>query len=184
VIVAVALPTALAAKAATSTIPIVFASGGDPVQVGLVDSVNRPGGNVTGVSLFNVELGGKRLGLLAELVPTASTIAVLINPSNPRTDLDTTEVQAAARAIGKQILILYASNERDLDGAFTTLVQGGARALLVPAEPFFISRREQLVTLAVRHAVPAIYEIREFVAAGGLMSYGVNAADAYDEVIE
>ena len=182
VIVAIALPTALAAKAATSTIPIVFASGGDPVQVGLVDSINRPGGNVTGVSMFNVELGGKRLGLLAELVPAASTIAVLINPNNPRTDLDITEVQMAARAIGKQILIVKAGNERDLDGAFATLVQGGAEALLIAAEPLFISRREQLVTLAIRHAVPAIYEIREFVAAGGLMSYGINAADAYRQV--
>jgi len=181
VIVAVALPTALATKATTSTIPIVFASGGDPVQVGLVDSLNRPGANVTGVSLFNVALGGKRLGLLLELVPSASTIAVLENPNNPRADFDTAEAQTA-NAVGKQILIAKAANERDLDGAFATLVQGRAGAVLIPAEPLFISRREQLVRLAARHAVPAIYEIREFVAAGGLMSYGINAADAYRQV--
>ena len=181
VIVAIALPTALATKATTSTIPIVFASGGDPVQVGLVDSLNRPGGNVTGVSLFNVALGGKRLGLLLELVPSASTIAVLENPNNPRADFDTAEAQTA-NAVGKQILIAKAANERDLDGAFATLVQGRAGAVLIPAEPLFISRREQLVRLAARHAVPAIYEIREFVAAGGLMSYGINAADAYRQV--
>jgi len=182
VIVAVALPTALATKATTSTIPIVFASGGDPVQVGLVDSLNRPGGNVTGVSLFNVALGGKRLGLLLELVPSASTIAVLENPNNPRADFDTIEVQTAVSAVGKQIVIAKAANERDLDGAFATLVQGRAGAVLIPAEPLFISRREQLVRLAARYAVPAIYEIREFVAAGGLMSYGINAADAYRQV--
>ena len=182
VIVAIALPTALAAKGTTSTIPIVFASGGDPVQVGLVDSLNRPSGNVTGVSLFNVALGGKRLGLLLELVPAASIIAVLENPNNPRTDLDTTEVQMAVRALGKQILIAKAADEGDLDGAFATLVQGGAGAVLIPAEPLFISRREQLVRLAACYAVPAIYEIREFVAAGGLMSYGINAADAYRQV--
>ena len=181
VIVAVALPTALATKATTSTIPIVFASGGDPVQVGLVDSLNRPGANVTGVSLFNVALEGKRLGLLLELVPSASTIAVLENPNNPRADFDTAEAQTA-NAVGKQILIAKAANERDLDGAFATLVQGRAGAVLIPAEPLFISRREQLVRLAARHAVPAIYEIREFVAAGGLMSYGINAADAYRQV--
>ena len=181
VIVAVALPTALATKATTSTIPIVFASGGDPVQVGLVDSLNRPGANVTGVSLFNVALGGKRLGLLLELVPSASTIAVLENPNNPRADFDTAEAQTA-NAVGKQILIAKAANERDLDGAFATLVQGRAGAVLIPAEPLFISRREQLVRLAARYAVPAIYEIREFVAAGGLISYGINAADAYRQV--
>jgi putative ABC transport system substrate-binding protein len=182
VIVAIALPTALAAKATTSTTPIVFASGGDPVQAGLVDSLNRPSGNVTGVSLFNVALEGKRVGLLLELIPAASTIAVLENPNNPRADFDTMEVQMAARALGKQILIAKAPDERDSDGAFATLVQGGAGALLIPAEPLFISRREQLVRLAARYAVPAIYEIREFVAAGGLMSYGVNAADAYRQV--
>jgi putative tryptophan/tyrosine transport system substrate-binding protein len=182
VIVAIALPSALAAKATTSTTPIVFASGGDPVQVGLVDSLNRPGGNVTGVSLFNVALGGKRLGLLLELVPAASTIAVLENPNNPRSDFDTTELQMAVRAVGKQILIAKAADEHGLDRAFATLVQGGAGALLIPAEPLFISRRERLVRLAARYAVPAIYEIREFVAAGGLMSYGINAPDAYRQV--
>ena len=182
VIVAVALPTALATKATTSTIPIVFASGGDPVQVGLVDSLNRPGGNVTGVSLFNVALGGKRLGLLLVLVPSTSTIAVLENPNNPRADFDTIEAQAAVNAVGKKILIAKAANEGDLDGAFATLAQGRAGAVLIPAEPLFNSRREQLARLAARYAVPAIYEIREFVAAGGLMSYGINAADAYRQV--
>jgi putative ABC transport system substrate-binding protein len=182
VIVAIALPTALAAKATNSTTPIVFASGGDPVQAGLVDSLNRPSGNVTGVSLFNVALEGKRVGLLLELIPAASTIGVIENPNNPRADFDITEVQRAVRALGKQILIAKAADERDLDGAFATLVQRGARALLIPAEPLFISRREQLVRLAARYAVPAIYEIREFVAAGGLISYGVNAADAYRQV--
>jgi putative ABC transport system substrate-binding protein len=179
VIVAIALPTALAAKATTSTTPIVFASGGDPVQAGLVDSLNRPTGNLTGVSLFNVALEGKRVGLLLELIPAASTIAVLENPNNPRADFDTTEVQMAVRALGKQILIAKAADERELDVAFGTLVHRGAGALLIPAEPLFISRREQLVRLAARYAIPAIYEIREFAAAGGLMSYGINAAEAY-----
>jgi putative ABC transport system substrate-binding protein len=182
VIVAIALPTALAAKATTSTTPIVFASGGDPVQAGLVDSLNRPSGNVTGVSLFNVALEGKRVGLVFELMPSASTLGVLENPNNPRVDFDTMEVQRAVRILGKQILVAKAADESDLDGAFARLVQRGAGALLIPAEPLFISRREQLVRLAARYAVPAIYEIREFVAAGGLISYGINAVDAYRQV--
>jgi putative ABC transport system substrate-binding protein len=182
VIVAISLPTALAAKATTSTTPIVFASGGDPVQAGLVDSLNRPGGNVTGVSLFNVALEGKRVGLLFELIPAASTIGVLENPNNPRADFDTTEVQRAVRALGKQIAIAKAADERDFDGAFAALVQRGAGVLLIPADPLFISHREQLVRLAAHYSVPAIYEIREFVAAGGLISYGVNAVDAYRQV--
>jgi putative tryptophan/tyrosine transport system substrate-binding protein len=182
VIVANALPTALAAKTATSTIPIVFSSGGDPVEFDLVASLNRPGGNITGVSLFLVALGPKRLELLFELVPTTSMIALLVNPNNPRTDLETLQIQAAARAVGKQILIVKAGSERDLDTAFLTLVQGRAGAVVVAGDPLFYSRRGQLVTLAARHAVPAIYEWREFAAAGGLISYGPSLTDLMRQV--
>jgi putative tryptophan/tyrosine transport system substrate-binding protein len=179
VISAGGLPPIFAAKAATSTIPIVFTSAGDPVQVGIVPSLNRPGGNITGVSHFGVMLAGKRLELLLELVPTASVIAVLVNPTNPRVDLDITEMQAAARAVGKQILVVPAGSERDFDAAFATLVREGAGGLLVAGEPFFISRREQLAALAARHAVPAVYEYREFIGAGGLLSYGTSLPEMY-----
>jgi ABC-type uncharacterized transport system substrate-binding protein len=170
---------ALAAKAATSTIPIVFTGSDFPVKIGLVASLNRPGGNITGMSLFTSELEAKKFGLLRELVPKAHLIAMLVNPNNPSAESDTRDVQVAASAVGQQIHILRASNERDIDAAFTTLVQQGTDALLVAHDPFFLSRRDQIVALAARHAVPSIYEFREFAVAGGLMSYGSSLTNNY-----
>src|SRR5439155_4272329 len=144
VIVASSLPSVFAAKAATSTIPIVFMSAGDPVQLGIVASLNRPGGNITGVNFFAVEVASKRLELLIEVVPTVSVIGLLTNPNNPRTDVEIRQLQAAARTVGKQILVVKASGERDFDVAFETLVQERASAVLVPAEPLFFGWREQL----------------------------------------
>jgi len=166
------LTGALAAKSATSTIPIVFVQGGDPVEQGLVASLARPGGNLTGVSIQVGKLIPTRLQLLSELVPRAGGIAVLVNPNNPNTERLTREVQDAARIKGLQLPILKASTESEIDGAFGWLVELQARALLVGADAFFNSRRDQLVALASRHAVPAIYEWPEFAAAGGLVSYG------------
>jgi len=177
VIVASSLPSVFAAKAATSTIPIVFMSAGDPVQLGIVASLNRPGGNITGVNFFAVEVASKRLELLIEVVPTVSVIGLLTNPNNPRTDVEIRQLQAAARTVGKQILVVKASGERDFDVAFETLVQERASAVLVPAEPLFFGWREQLVALAARHALPAMYDVREFTAAGGLLSYGLSLTD-------
>ena len=164
--------SALAAKRATSTIPIVFNSGGDPVAAGLVASLARPGGNLTGVSIQVGELMPKRLELLSELVPQAKVIALLANPYNSSFERMTRDVQQAARAKGVQLQVLKAGNENEIDAAFATLVQLHIGPLLVGADPFFNSRREQLVALASRHAVPAIYEWREFAVAGGLISYG------------
>jgi len=166
------LTGALAAKSATSTIPIVFVQGGDPVEQGLVASLARPGGNLTGVSIQVGKLIPKRLQLLSELVPRAGGIAVLVNPNNPNTERIIGDVQEAARAKGVQLIILKAGTESEIDGAFGWLVELQARALLVGADAFFNSRRDQLVALASRHAVPAIYEWPEFAAAGGLVSYG------------
>jgi putative ABC transport system substrate-binding protein len=157
----------------------VFLSAGDPVQLGIVASLNRPGGNITGVSYLAVEIASKRLELLLEIVPKASVIGVLENPTNPRVDLEIAELQAAARTIGRQLLIVNASSERDFDPAFATLVEGRAGALLVSGEPLFTLRREQLIALAARHAVPAIYDYREFTAAGGLLSYGFSLTDTF-----
>jgi putative ABC transport system substrate-binding protein len=179
VIVANSLPSAFAAKAATSTTPLVFISAGDPVQLGIVASLNRPGGNITGVSFFAVEVASKRLELLLDVAPTASVIGLLTNPNNPRTDLEIGQLQAAARPVGKQILVVEASSKRDFDVAFETLVQRRASAVLIPAEPLSYMWREQLVALAARHALPAMYDVREFTAAGGLLSYGLSLTDTY-----
>jgi putative ABC transport system substrate-binding protein len=170
-----------AAKAASQKIPIVFAIGGDPVAIGLVASLARPGGNVTGVSWLGGELTSKRLELVSELVPHARAIALLVNPNNPQTRM-VREMQEAARAKGVQLPILYAGSESEIDAAFDSLVQGTADALVVTAEPFINSRREQIVALAARHAVPAIYGIREYAAAGGLISYGASLSAAYRQV--
>ena len=172
-------PPALAAKAVTSTIPIVFTGSDSPVKVGLVGSLNRPGGNVTGASLFTSELEAKKLALLRELVPKAPLIAMLVNPTNPSADTDIADVQKAAEMIGQQVLLVRASSERDIGTAFKAVVQRRAAALLVAHDPYFLSRREHLVALAARHAIPAIYEFREFVSAGGLMSYGSRITDNY-----
>ena len=169
---------ALAAKAATATIPIVFATGEDPLKSGLVLRLNRPGANVTGVFFFSTVLGTKRLELLHELVPRATAIAVLVNPNSPVADVQSKELQEAARTIGLQLHTQNASGESELDRAFATAVQQ-ADALLVSADAFFNSRRDRLVALAARHAIPAIYPLREFVAAGGLISYGTSNTDEY-----
>jgi len=172
-------PAARAAKAATSTVPIVFATGTDPVRDGLVASLNRPGGNVTGVVFFGNVLGAKRLELLRQLVPKATTIAMLVNPGSPEMEAERRDVQAAAQAIGRQLLILDVSSNQDIETAFATFVQRGAGALLVGAGPFLTSSRDRIVALAARHALPASYALREFVTGGGLMSYGSSIADAY-----
>jgi putative tryptophan/tyrosine transport system substrate-binding protein len=171
--------TARAAKAATSTIPIVFIIGDDPVKTGLVASLNRPGGNVTGVNLFIGELVTKRLDLLTEMVPNATTIAVLVNPDNPNAETDAKEAQTAAYARGRQIVLLNASNVAEIDAAFATIAQRGVGALLIGTDIFFTSRRDQLVALASRHGIPVMHQWREFVVEGGLMSYGTTHTEPY-----
>jgi len=172
-------PGNLAAKAATTTIPIVFTNASDPVQIGLVASLARPGGNVTGATQLGVELVPKQLELAHELVPTATVIAVLVNPSNPNAETVLRELQAAARILGVQLHVLHASAEREFDTVFASLGQPGAGALVIGPDPLFVARSEQLASLALRHAVPAISFIRDFVAAGGLMSYGGSNPDMY-----
>ncbi len=172
-------PVVLAAKAATTTIPIVFMAGADPVASGLVPSINRPGGNITGGYHFATGLEAKRLGLLHEMVPKAATIAVLVNPNYSEAENQLREVQEAAARLGVQLVVVRANTESDFDAAFSTVVQQRSGALLVCASPFFNTRREQLVVLAARHALPTIYEWRDFAAAGGLVSYGTSLADAY-----
>ena len=169
---------AMAAKAATSTIPIVFTSNDDPRKYGLVASLNRPGGNVTGVSWFSAELGPKRLALLHDLVPNVTTIALLLNPNNAETARQPAELQEAGRALGLQIIILHTLSIGDIDAAFANIVQNRIGALVVAGDSFLASRREQIITLAARHAVPAVYVNRE-TGAGGLMSYGNSLADGY-----
>ena len=182
VLVALSNDAALAAKRATATTPIVFGMGGDPVALGLVGSLNRPGGNITGIYFFTQGLEAKRLGLLREMVPTATTMAVLINSNYSPAENQLRDVEEAAARLGVQLLVLRANAESDFDPVFATLIQRRTGALLVCASPFFFSRRQQLVVLAARHAVPAIYEWREFAAAGGLMSYGTNINDAYRQM--
>jgi putative ABC transport system substrate-binding protein len=174
--------SARAAKNATLTIPIVSVFGGDPVADGLVASLARPGGNLTGLSILVRELMPKRLELLSELVPQAGVIALLVNPSNSNAERIVREVQEAARTMGRELIIVKAGTESEIDTSFATLVQPHAGALVVAADPFFNSRREQLVALASRHAVPAIYEWREFAAAGGLISYGTSLTAVYRQV--
>jgi putative tryptophan/tyrosine transport system substrate-binding protein len=172
-------PAALAAKAATATIPIVFLIGDDPVKFGLVPSLNRPGGNITGKSDQNAELGPKRLELLHEVVPAATTLALLVNPTNPSAESQSSDVLLAAHSLGLELYVLNASSERDFDAVFVKLIQLRAGGLVISADPFFTAREEQIAALAARHAVPTIYENRKFVAAGGLVSYGGNQTDSY-----
>ncbi len=168
---------ALAAKAATTTIPIVFTTGSDPVQIGLVASLNRPGGNVTGINAMQVEAQEKRLALLHELLPAATRFAVLVNPNNQMTDSLVTNTRGAAASIGQHVEVLAATTSRDIDTAFASLTQQPVGVLLVSPDPLFDTRRAQLITLAARHAMPTIYPFREYVEAGGLMSYGTSFAD-------
>jgi putative tryptophan/tyrosine transport system substrate-binding protein len=173
------LPAPLAAKAATTTIPIVFAIGVDPVVAGLVASLNRPGGNLTGVTNLNTELVPKRLELLHVLLPSATIVAALLNPTNPNGEAQSRDLQVAARTLGLQMRILHASTERDFDMVFTNLMQQRAGALVIGTDGFFLSRSEQLAALSVRYAVPAIFQYPEFTTAGGLMSYGGSDTDMY-----
>jgi putative ABC transport system substrate-binding protein len=181
VIVGGAPPAALAAKAATRTIPVVFVSGDDPIKSGLVERLNRPGGNVTGISVFSgSQLGTKHIGLLHELVPAATVIALLVNPTNSKqTEAQTRLVEPAARALGVRLHVVNASNESDFSKAFANLAEQRAAALIVGADPLFVGRRNQLVALAERHAIPAVYEFREYAVIGGLMSYGPDLQDGY-----
>jgi putative ABC transport system substrate-binding protein len=175
-------PAALAAKMATTTIPIVFSSGSDPVKLGLVASLNRPGGNVTGMSFITNLLVTKQLDLLRELPPAARVVGLLVNPNFPDTEGLTRDAETAAAALQQQLVIVKANAERELDSAFSKLVQERVGALLVPAEPFLFSRREQVVALAARHKLPAIYSLREFIDAGGLMSYGASNIEGWRQV--
>jgi putative tryptophan/tyrosine transport system substrate-binding protein len=173
------IPAALAAKATTSTIPIVFAIGSDPVETGLVLSLNRPGGNVTGATFLSVELGAKRLELLRDLVPRIASIGLLVNPNNPNAAVQTKEMQAATATLGLQVNIVSASSQSDFDNAFTTLVRQRTDALVLSADPFFFSHRDQLIAFAMRCSLPAIYYAREFALAGGLVSYASSFGDSF-----
>ena len=172
-------PSALAAKAATSTVPIVFTIGSDPTQLGLVASLNRPGANVTGVTFIYTQLGAKRLELLRQFMPKASAVAMLVNPDFPPASVEVSDVQAAAQSFGLQINVLKASTEREIDTAFTTMMQQKVDALFIGTDPFLLGQRDQLVQLATRHAIPTIATSREFVEAGLLMSYGPSLANGY-----
>jgi putative tryptophan/tyrosine transport system substrate-binding protein len=171
-------PSALAAKAATPTIPIVFSAANDPVRLGLVPSLNRPGGNVTGMSTFTSALAAKRLELLKQLVPAAAVMAYVVNPSNPSVELESQEALLAAKALGISLHVLGASTEQELDSAFAKLAGLHADGLVVAPEPFFDSQRERFVSLSARHSVPAIYGFRDYAVAGGLMSYGTSITDS------
>ena len=173
-------PAVLAAKAATTTIPIVFATGGDPVSLGLVTNLNRPAGNLTGVTSLSLELAPKLLELLHELVPAATVIALLVNPSNPDiAEVTTKSLQAAAPTLGLKLEVMHASTERDFDGVFSTLAKNRAAALVIGTDAYFSSQHEKLAALALRHAIPTIYRIREFAAAGGLASYGNSFTETF-----
>ena len=172
----------LGIRSATTAIPIVFTMGFDPVRTGLVTSLNRPGGNASGVIFTETDLAAKQLGLLHELAPKAAIIAVLGGANEPELDLELRDIEAAGRTIGRQILVIKVGSEREFNALFAMILRAGAGALLVRGSPLFLTRRRQLVALAARHAIPAIYELREFVVAGGLMSYGPGIADAYRRV--
>jgi putative tryptophan/tyrosine transport system substrate-binding protein len=172
-------PSALAAKAATATIPIIFTLGGDPVAAGLVASLNRPGGNLTGMTIMALQMGPKRLELLRQLLPNATAMAMLINPALPTSSAEARELQDAARSLGLQMNVQNASTESQIDTAFTTIVEQRASVLIVATDPFLLGQRDQLVRLAARHAIPTMYFLSEFVEAGGLMSYGPNIANEY-----
>jgi putative tryptophan/tyrosine transport system substrate-binding protein len=182
VIAASVTQAAVAAKVVTATIPIVFRMGEDPVLIGLVASLNRPGGNVTGITNMNAEIGAKRLGLLHELIPSAERYAALVNPTSPNAETSTKEAQSAAATLGRPIEVLTASTNRDIDAAFANAVQKRADALWVSASSLFASRRVQLVTLAAHYRLPTIYWLREFAEAGGLMTYGASATDEFRQV--
>ena len=173
---------ALAAKAATLTIPIVFNVGSDPVKMGLVASLSRPGANLTGVNILTTELADKRVGLLHDLLPIGTVIAYLVNPNFPSTETNVKEVEAAARVLGLKIVLLKASSKSDIDAAFASIPEKQVGALLVGSDPFFTSQRDQFVALVARHAIPAIFEQREFAVAGGLMSYGTSLTDSYRQM--
>jgi putative ABC transport system substrate-binding protein len=175
-------PAVHVAKAATTKIPIVFVSGEDPVKFGLVTSLNKPGSNITGVTTFNAVLGSKRVESLHELVPSADMMALLVNPNFPSAESEIREIEAAARAVGCSLIVLNASTEGEIDDAFARLVPQGVGGLIVTGDPFFVSRRDKVVALAARHAVPTIYVQREFAVAGGLIGYGTNITDAYHQV--
>ena len=175
-------PSVLAAKPATTTTPIVFVMGDDPVKLGLVASFNRPGGNLTGVAFLTGELGSKRLGLLCELVPNASVVGLLLNPNDPGAEVQRQDVEMAAKALGRRLLVLHASTATEFEPNFAMMTREHVGALIVENDPFFDSQRDQLMALAARNGVSAIYHIREFPAAGGLMSYGASLADAYRQV--
>jgi len=174
--------SAVAAKQTTTTIPIVFSTGGDPVKQGLVASINRPGGNITGVNVLTTGLEAKRLEILHEVLPSASVIGVLINPNNVSAEAQSIIVQDAGRTMGQKVLILHASSERDFEAVFATMVQSRIDAVIVAADPFFSSHRDQLIALTARYRIPAIYEWHEFVQAGGLMSYGSDLAEGYHQI--
>lgn len=172
-------PSPLAAKLASTTIPVVFTMGGDPIKAGLVTSLNRPGGNITGSTLMGVELGPKRLELIRQLIPKATTISFLVNPNFPQTASEVQEVEAGAHALGIKISVLPASTEGEIEKAFENIAQQGADAMIIGTDPFLLSRRDQLARLAIGHALPTMSHLREFVVAGGLISYGPSIIAAY-----
>ena len=182
IIAATSTPVALAAQKATKAIPIAFTVGGDPVKIGLVRSLSHPGGNLTGVTRFNVELAPKRLQLLHELVPTVTVAALLVNPNNPNTPTISRDLEAASRVIGMQIHVLQAGTDDEIDAAFKTLVQLRMGALVIGNDPFFNSRSEKLAELTIRSVIPAIYQYRNFVEAGGLLSYGASNTDSHRQL--
>jgi putative ABC transport system substrate-binding protein len=175
-------PSAVAAKSATAAVPIIFLIGGDPVKAGLAGSLNRPGANATGVSFVTAELGGKRVNLISELVPRAATIALLVNPNMAESDTHIQSARVGADALGRRLLVLNATTPAQLEPSFDSIVRAGAGALVVQNDPFFDSQRDRLIALSAQHSLPAIYHIREYPAAGGLMSYGASLLDAYKQI--